>query len=107
MDLKKEVRRRIEELTRCAYERGYRDGVQSALAEIEKAAGEDLAEQAKAHPASLQALGKTAAPDVPRRAAAKKQVQQRKGEAERCRAQGHDSPALHTEAHRVQGRGAS
>jgi hypothetical protein len=75
MDLKKEVRRRIEELTRHAYERGYRDGAQSALAEIEKAAGEDLAEQAKAHPASVQALGKTAAPDVPRRA--KKQVQQR------------------------------
>ena len=79
MDLKKEVRRRIEELTRLAYERGYRDGAQSALAEIEKAAGEDLAEQLKDTPASLQALGKSAAPDVRRRAAVKKQkVQQRK-----------------------------
>jgi hypothetical protein len=79
MDLKKEVRRRIEELTRLAYERGYRDGAQSALAEIEKAAGEDLAEQLKDTPASLQALEKSAAPDVRRRAAVKKQkVQQRK-----------------------------
>jgi hypothetical protein len=79
MDLKKEVRRRIEELTRLAYERGYRDGAQSALAEIEKAAGEDLAEQVKETPASLPALHKAAAPDVRRRAAAKKQkVQQRK-----------------------------
>ena len=76
MDLKKEVRRRIEELTRLAYERGYRDGAESALAEIGKTVGEDLAEQAKAHPVSLQALGKTAAPDVRRRAAAKKQKAQ-------------------------------
>ena len=53
MDLKKEVRRRIEELTRLAYERGYRDGAQSALAEIEKHAGEDLAEQLKETPASI------------------------------------------------------
>jgi hypothetical protein len=79
MDLKKEVRRRIEELTRLAYERGYRDGAQSALAEIEKIAGEDLAEQLKESPASLQALGTSTAPDVRRRAAAKKQtVQQQK-----------------------------
>ena len=78
MDLKKEVRRRIEELTRLAYERGYRDGAQSALAEIEKVAGEDLAEQVKASGASLPAPAKTAAPDIRRRAAAKKQkVQQR------------------------------
>ena len=40
MDLKKEVRRRIAELTRLAYERGYRDGAQSVLAEIESAAGQ-------------------------------------------------------------------
>ena len=78
MDLKKEVRRRIEELTRLAYERGYRDGAQSALAEIEKVAGEDLAEQVKASGASLPSPAKTAAPDMRRRATAKKQkVQQR------------------------------
>jgi hypothetical protein len=73
MDLKKEVRRRIEELTRLAYERGYRDGAESALAEIEKAAGEDLAEQLKESPASLPALQKAAAAGVRRRAAAKRQ----------------------------------
>jgi hypothetical protein len=79
MDLKKEVRRRIEELTRLAYERGYRDGAQSALAEIEKIAGEDLAEQLKASPASLPALAKAAAPGARRRAAVTKpQVPQRK-----------------------------
>ena len=79
MDLKEEVRRRIAELTRFAYERGYRDGAQSALAEIEKVAGEDLAEQLKETSASLQALAETAAPDVHRPAAVKKQkVQQRK-----------------------------
>jgi hypothetical protein len=79
MDLKKEVRRRIEELTRLAYERGYRDGAQSALAEIEKVAGEDLAEQLKGTPASLQVLAKTGAADVRRRPAVKKQkAQQRK-----------------------------
>jgi hypothetical protein len=78
MDLKKEVRRRIEQLTRLAYGRGYRDGAQSALAEIEKVVGEDLAEQVKASDASLPAPAKTAAPDIRRRAAAKKQkVQQR------------------------------
>jgi hypothetical protein len=78
MDLKKEVRRRIDELTRLAYERGYRDGAQSALAEIEQATGEDLAEQLKESPASLQALAKAAAPAARRRAAAKKpKVQQR------------------------------
>ena len=78
MDLKKEVRRRIEELTRLAYERGYRDGAQSTLAEIEKVVGDDLAEQVKASGASLPAPAKTAAPDIRRRAAAKKQkVQQR------------------------------
>ena len=60
MDLKKEVRGQIEELTRLAYERGYRDGAQSALAEIEKVAGEDLAEQLKETPASLQVFAKPA-----------------------------------------------
>ena len=78
MELKKKVRRHIEELTRLAYERGYRDGAQSALAEIEKIAGEDLAKQLKEEaPASLEALAKTSAPDVRGRAALKK-VQQRK-----------------------------
>jgi hypothetical protein len=72
MDLKKEVRRRIEELTRLAYERGYRDGAQSALGEIEKVAGEDLADRLKEAPASLQALAKAAAPSARRRAALKK-----------------------------------
>jgi len=79
MELKKKVRRHIEELTRLAYERGYRDGAQSALAEIEKIAGEDLAKQLKEAPASLEAPAKTAAPDVRPRAALKRQrVQQRK-----------------------------
>jgi hypothetical protein len=73
MDLKKEVRRRIEELTRLAYERGYRDGAQSALAEIEKAASEDLADELKETPASLKAFAKTAPPEVQRRATVKKQ----------------------------------
>jgi hypothetical protein len=79
MDLKKEVRRRIEELTRLAYERGYRDGAQSALAEIEKAASEDLADELKESPASLKALEKSAPPAVQRRATVKKQkLQQRR-----------------------------
>ncbi len=82
MDLKKEVRRRIEELTRLAYERGYRDGAQSALGEIEKVAGEDLADRLKETPASLQALAKAAAPSARRRAAIKKpKVQQRKAKS--------------------------
>jgi hypothetical protein len=72
MDLKKEVRRRIEELTRLAYERGHRDGAQSALAEIEKVSGEDLADRLKETPASLQALAKAAAPVASRRAATTK-----------------------------------
>jgi hypothetical protein len=79
MDLKKKVRGRMEELTRFAYERGYRDGAQSALAEIEKVAGEDVAEQLKGTPVSFQALAKPAAPDGRRRAVVTKQkVQQRR-----------------------------
>ena len=79
MELKKKVRRHIEELTRLAYERGYHDGAQSALAEIEKIAGEDRAKQLKEAPASRAAPAKTAAPDVRQRAALKRQqVQQRK-----------------------------
>jgi hypothetical protein len=72
MDLKKEVRRRIEELTRLAYERGYRDGAQSALAEIEKVSGEDLADRLKETPESLQMLAKAAAPVARGRAATRK-----------------------------------
>jgi hypothetical protein len=82
MELKKKVRRHIEELTRLAYERGYRDGAQSALAEIEKIAGEDMGKQLKEGPASLEAPAKTAAPGVRRRATLKRQkVQQRKAKA--------------------------
>jgi hypothetical protein len=62
MDLKEEVRRRIADLTRAAYERGYRDGAQSALAEIESASAEDLAEQLKATPTSFEPLEKAAEP---------------------------------------------
>lgn len=76
MDLREEVRRRIADLTRAAYERGYRDGAQSALAEIESASAEDLAEQLKATPASLQALGKSSMPGKPRPAAAQKPKRQ-------------------------------
>jgi hypothetical protein len=76
MDLKKEVRRRIAELTRLAYERGYRDGAQSALAEIESVSAEDLAEQLKARPASLEALEKTSAPGARRPGAAQKPKRQ-------------------------------
>ncbi len=77
MDMKEEVRRRIADLTRAAYERGYRDGAQSALAEIESASAEDLAEQLKAAPASLEALGRTTKPGGGRPAAAQKPKRQR------------------------------
>jgi hypothetical protein len=56
MDIKDEVRRRIAELTRFAYERGYRDGAQSALAEIESIASEDAVEQLGKAPAPLEAI---------------------------------------------------
>ena len=45
MDITEEVRRRIADLTRLAYERGFRDGTQSALAEIERIAADDIVEQ--------------------------------------------------------------
>ena len=72
MDLKEEDRRRIADLTRAAYERGYRDGAQSALAEIESVSAEDLTEQLKETPASFEALGKTSTPGKRRPAAAQK-----------------------------------
>ncbi len=59
MDIKEEVRRRITELTRLAYERGYRDGAQSALTEIESIATEDAVEQLGKLPAPLEAIAET------------------------------------------------
>ena len=56
MDIKEEVRRRIADLTRFAYERGYRDGAQSALAEIEGIATDDIVEQLASVPAPLDAI---------------------------------------------------
>jgi hypothetical protein len=91
MDLTKEVRRRIEELTRLAYERGYREGAQSALAEIEKVSGEDFADQLKETPASLKALAKAVAP-VAHRGAGNQEAEgaATESETERRRAQGGD-----------------
>jgi hypothetical protein len=88
MDLKKEVRRRIEELTRLAYERGYRDGAQSALAEIESVSAEDLAEQLKERPASLEALGKTSTPGERRPTAQKPKRQQPKRQQPKAKVNG-------------------
>jgi hypothetical protein len=59
MDIKEEVRQRIAELTRFAYERGYRDGAQSALAEIENIAAEGIVEQLGKIPAPLTAVAET------------------------------------------------
>ena len=56
MDIKEEVRRRIAELTRYAYERGYRDGAQSTLAEIESIAAEDVVGRLSKEPAALKAI---------------------------------------------------
>lgn len=59
MDIKEEVRRRIAELTRFAYERGYRDGAQSALAEIENIATDDVAKQLSNLSTPLEAIADT------------------------------------------------
>jgi len=56
VDIKEEVRRRIADLTRFAYERGFRDGAQSALAEIENLATDDVVEQLSMEPAPLKAI---------------------------------------------------
>jgi hypothetical protein len=56
MDIKEEVRRRITDFTRFAYERGYREGVQAALAEIENFAAEDIIEQVAGAQAPLDAI---------------------------------------------------
>ena len=77
MDIKEEVRRRIAELTRFAYERGYRDGAQSALAEIEKIAAEDVIEQLSKARAPLKAIAETRA--VERRPAKVKLTKAAKG----------------------------
>ena len=61
MDIKAEVRGRVTELTRFAYERGYRDGAQSALSEIESIAAEDVVEQLGKVPAPLEAIAETKA----------------------------------------------
>lgn len=72
MDLQEEVRRRIADLTRSAYERGYRDGAQSALAEIEKISADDLADELKELPAALRVIGKKGASSERRPAPMKK-----------------------------------
>jgi hypothetical protein len=65
MDLKEEVRRRIAELMRFAYERGYRDGAQSALTEIESLAGEDLVRQLSESGVKLGAIARLRVTDAP------------------------------------------
>ena len=82
MDLKEEVRRRIAELTRAAYERGFRDGAQAALAEIESVSAEDLAEQLREAPASLEALERTNGPGERRPAAAQKPKRRERGRSQ-------------------------
>ena len=66
MDIKTEVRRRITELTRFAYERGYREGAQAALAEIETIAAEDVSKQLEGVPAPLTAIAETKSVDTKR-----------------------------------------
>jgi hypothetical protein len=66
MDIKTEVRRRITDLTRFAYERGYQEGAQAALAEIETIAAEDVTQQLEGVPAPLEAIAETKRVDVNR-----------------------------------------
>ena len=77
MDIKDEVRSRIAELTRFAYERGYRDGAQSALAEIESIATEDVVEQLGKLPAPLETI--VAAKSVRKRPAQSRRARAAKG----------------------------
>jgi hypothetical protein len=73
MDIKAEVRRRITELTRFAYERGFRDGAQAALTEMEAIGAEDAVEQLSKVPAALKAIpGKKAVAKKPAKAKAAK-----------------------------------
>jgi hypothetical protein len=74
VDIKAEVRRRIAELTRFAYERGFRDGAQAALTEMEAIGAEDAVEQLSKEPAALKAI-----PD--KKAIAKKPAKASKGKA--------------------------
>ena len=60
------VRRRITDLTRFAYERGYREGAQAALAEIETIAAEDVTQQLEGVPAPLEAIAETKRVDTKR-----------------------------------------
>jgi len=66
MDIKKEVRRRIADLTRFAYERGYREGAQATLAEIETIAAEDVTRQLEGVAAPLEAIAETKQVDTKR-----------------------------------------
>ena len=72
MDIKTEVRRRITDLTRFAYERGYREGAQAALAEIETIAAEDVTQQLEGAPAPLEAIAETKRVDAKRQKSAAK-----------------------------------
>ena len=78
MDIKEEVRRRIADLTRFAYERGLRDGAQSALAEIENLATDDVVEQLAQVPAPLEAIAEKKAAGKKRPPARKKSDQKPK-----------------------------
>jgi hypothetical protein len=72
MDMKEEVRRRVAELSRFAYERGFRDGAQSALTEMEAIGAEDVVEQLSKEPAALKAIpGKKAIAKKPAKATKK------------------------------------
>lgn len=61
MNVKNEVRERIVELTRFAYERGYRDGAQLALAEIESFVTEDVVQELVKSPRPLEEIPETTA----------------------------------------------
>jgi hypothetical protein len=78
MDIKEEVRRRIVELTRFAYERGFRDGAQSALAEMETIGAEDVVDQLSKEPAPLKAI-------PAKKAVAKKSVKAKRAKAAKSR----------------------
>jgi len=72
MDIKTEVRRRITDLTRFAYERGYQEGAQAALAEIETIAAEDVTQQLEDVPAPHEAIAETKPVDTKRQKSAAK-----------------------------------
>ena len=74
MDIRKEVQRRIADLTRFAYERGYRDGAQSALAEIESMATDDVVEHLAADLTPPKAIGDKKTTNSPPKKRARKPV---------------------------------